>query len=161
MSKLLILFVPLFILHSFKRNREIDRDGNPTLRFYGPALAIFIVGITFTYLSYRPLLGVKEFSSTGDASTALSFAGVCVFVSVFFFFCKTILTEKSIITNYVFFKSSYDLVDFERIEDDRYHLLHFSGNRKVAILPFCSGQTFFIERLLALTTQSRGLPCEH
>jgi len=156
MSKLLILFIPLLLLNSFKRKREIDRDGNPTLRFYGPALALFIMGITFIYLYYRPLLGIKEFSSSSDGSTALSFASVCLFASIFFFFCKIVLTEKSVILNYVIYKSSFDLEDFERIEDDRNHLLHFSGNRKVAILPYVSGQQFFIERLLALTTQSSG-----
>ena len=155
MSKYLLLLIPLFLLHAIKRERETDRQGNPTLRFYGPALAVFTIGVLFIYLAYRPLLGIKEFSATGDESSALSFSAICFLIAIFFFFSKTVLTEKSIVVNYLVFKFHYDLKDFIRTEEDRFVIFHFSGNRRFGVLPFCSGQEYFIERMLALTTQSR------
>ena len=161
MLRVLLLLIPLFMLHAIKRKREIDRHGNPNLRFYGPALSAFTIGLLSLFITYRPLLGMNPWVATSDASIMLFFAGLGFFASILFFFSKTVLTDTSVITNYIFVKFNYELKDFERIEDERYVLLHFTANRKVAILPFCSGQQYFIERLLALTTQSRGPPWKH
>ena len=81
-----------------------------------------------------------------------------LFPRSFFFFAKATLTSDAIehVMWPLFWR--YPLAQFSEIERNSFIQVRFSDARRFSVLPFTSGQTYFLEQLDALTRRSSKGP---
>ena len=142
-------------LHSVKRKKEIDGLGRATLRFYGPAAAIFFSALFFLYTAGSRYATAPRSVRVADVSLELFIASLGFLVAIWFFAMKVTITQNAIEQTWWPLPSMrYLLAQLERIERQQFVVAYFSNGRKFGILPFTSGQQYFLERLEAQLTSN-------
>ena len=144
-------------LHSVKRKKEIDRIGRATLRFYGPAAAVFFSALFFLYVAVSRYATAPRSVRVADVSLELLIAALGLLVAIWIFSMKVTITQNAIEQTWWPLSSMrYLLAQLERIERQQFVVAYFSNGRKFGILPFTSGQRYFLERLEAQLTSKDG-----
>jgi hypothetical protein len=155
----MLTYVPLLIaviafpvlLHAIKRHKEVDEEGNPVLRLFGPALVLAFCGV----VALLDAIGVIQLLRPPARSVDLAFAGVTFIVGAWFFFSKATLTNGAICLSMWPMSSTYSLDKIVSVDtfgkDSKKGTLgavvKLSDGRKFGVLPFASGQKYFLEQL--------------
>jgi hypothetical protein len=133
-----------------KRKREVDSDGNPTLRLWGNCFIGLMLGIFFLWITLKNLS--NPFYQRYPENTAVG-AFFCVLgflCAAWGYFCKITLTRSAITYQYLpFLTRVYPVKSVESVESQAINsaVIRFSDGRKIAVLPLYSGRDHFLETL--------------
>jgi hypothetical protein len=133
-----------------KRKREVDSDGNPTLRNWSTCFLGFMAAIFFLWMTLKNL--GDPFHQRYPENTAVEMF-FCVFgfsVAAWGYYCKITLTRTAITCRYLPFLTRVYLIEsVESVESktERDAVIRLSDGRKIAVVPFYSGGPYFLENL--------------
>lgn len=146
---IIILIVSLAALYLPRREKELSTQGEPILRYYGPALLCLLFSI---FLGGLKILVPGKFGvncSLGGLYFEFTDVAVGGVLAIWFFIgWKTVLKNDSIegfmwpLPPFV-----YHLSDVVSVRRGRNILLRFSKNRRFGVLPFASGYRYFVDEL--------------
>ncbi len=143
-----------FALAFWKRNEEIDADGNICLRYFGPRYAfplavVFWIGVGIVHIDDPMYLRHPE-----NFYVLLVFLILSIVASVHYTFYRIILTEDSIERyQWPLRVRKYSLNELSSISKKRRKsVLNFSNGKSFTIHLLLSGQVKFLERLQAFHT---------
>jgi hypothetical protein len=137
-----------FVPHSIKRRRETDKLGNATLRYFGPSLLALFVGLFFLYQAIKNQSTPFYQQHPENFYIELFFCFAGLLVAVWLFFAKATLTNKAIEDTLWPFTLRYPLDQLTTIKKKQFVIVHFKDGRKFGVLPFASGQQYFLEQLV-------------
>jgi len=151
-------FSILFKLALWRRRQEMDQQGNPALRYFGPRFSMPIFALFVGTVGVMELLNPINYRYSGNliilAYTPLAIAVLILVLSIYYWTYR--MTLKADVIERVIWPlpfSRYALNDLVSIEDNRpgNSVLKFSDGRQLVINGMLSGQTQFLDRLKSLT----------
>jgi hypothetical protein len=140
-----------FALACWRRKREIDKDGNLCLRYFGPKYAFPLVAANFAGIGFYHIDDPMYLANPENFFIIFGFATLTFIASLHFVLYRVTLTQNSIERiQWPFKPLRYSIDQLTLIGQKRGEaVLHFSGEDTFKINLLLSGQNEFIEKLQA------------
>ena len=169
MIKLLIALVFISILNwafLLRRDSEIDKDGNPCVRYLGPRFGMPLIGLVAMVVGLVELNDPVNYRYSGNllmlAYIPLSLSFLIFCSSVYFWNFKITLGEEDITSAFWPFQSKrYKLNNLTSLRENKVgknssnYILQFSEGQHLNISGLLSGQSYFISTLKTIVKASQ------
>lgn len=140
------------LLH-WRRDRELDAQGNPCLRYCGPRFGVPLVGMFFLFVAASNLLDPFHVRHPENSVIEFLFVAASLLASLFFIPYRVTFSGDSIARHaWPLPTLRFHIRDIEAIEEGEYgFVLRLSDGRNFSPSPLLSGQNAFLARVRALS----------
>jgi len=147
-------------LMRYGRPKEIDRNGNPVLRYLISPYIMILCGLFMISVGVYQWFIPSNHHYSGNLlilSYTPIFLGIFTLCfAVWWFKYKVVLVNGVIVVHrWPFACVRYEVAQLEEVESIQKHnnaVLHFSGNKKFTIYSLYSGKSYFLSQLNSMKT---------